>query len=467
MFVGRERELAALKKEFDAPRPALLIVYGRRRVGKSRLIQEAVAGRRVVYFQASRETILLNLDSFKRDVAVSLGEDPILAGLSTWISVLHYLGDIAWTTPSLIVVLDEFSFLCDGDPALPSIIQKFWDAERTRGGTLKLVLCGSIISSMGGLLAEKNPLYGRQTGVFDIEPLPLRDAALFFPDYSPEEKIIAYAMLGGVPYYLEACDPKVSLKDNTLALLLSNNGRLIDEPTNLLQSELREIKVYSSVLHAIADGCRDSNAIKNRVIGAAPGTSISPYLDRLQAMRLIRAERSLDADAKARNTRYVITDPLVAFWSRFVRPNASSITLGFGEDVYRHKVAPELSLFMGDAFEEICREDLRRFSQEFLSAPAQDIGKIWAADYDLDGAGLLLDGTMVYGECKWWLKPVGENILEKLITEAARTTYGAGQPRRHFVLYSRLGFTDDLVRRASSDPSIHLRTLGDLVAAPG
>jgi hypothetical protein len=174
----------------------------------------------------------------------------------------------------------------------------------------------------------------------------------------------------------------------------------------------------------------------------------------------------MDADPKTRNTRYVITDLLVAFWNRFVRPNASSITLGFGADVYEHKVAPALSDFMGDAFEEICREDLRRFSREFLSAPAQEIGKIWAADHDLDGAGRLLDGTMVYAECKWWGKPVGENILEKLITETDRTTYGAGQPRRHFVLYSRSGFTADLVRRSAGDPSIHLRTLENLVAAP-
>jgi hypothetical protein len=174
----------------------------------------------------------------------------------------------------------------------------------------------------------------------------------------------------------------------------------------------------------------------------------------------------MDAAPKARNTRYLIADPLVAFWNKFVRPNVSSITLGFGEEVYRHQVLPGLSGFMGIAFEEICREHLRRYAQEFLPAPAQEIGQVWAADFDIDAAGRLLDGTVVYGECKWSTDAVGENVLGRLIERADRTRYGAGERRRRYVVYSRSGFSAELERRASNDPSVHLRTVEDLVVGP-
>jgi hypothetical protein len=462
-FVGRQAEITALRREFDLTRPSLLVVYGRRRVGKSRLLKEAAIGRVMIYFQASRETTALNTEAFKERIAAALGPSPVLAGLSDWSSILHYVATIAADHPQLIVILDEFSYLCDGDPSLPSVIQKFWDSDAPKDGNLKLVLCGSIISSMEGLLAERNPLYGRQSGVFDIRALPMRDAVTFFPQYDAESQLMAYAVFGGVPYYLEACDPTVSLRENIVALVLSTNGRLVDEPNYLLQSELREVRVYASIVHAIADGCRDSNSIKNRVFGAKDDSSISGYLNRLTSMRIIRPARSMDADPRARNTRYAIDDQLVGFWNRFVRPNLSSVALGFGEQVFEHQVEPYLSDFMGIAFEDICREHLRRHAQEFLSAPAQEVGQVWDSNFDIDVIGRLLDGTTVYGECKWWKSEVGENILDQLIERSKRTSYGKDAARKEYLLYSRIGFTNDLRRRARTDSAIHLLSTTDLL----
>lgn len=463
MFVGRQSELASLRDEFAAQRPSLIVVYGRRRVGKSQLIQEAIRGRPHVFYQATRVESSLNLEAFKAEIARELGEDQLLASIGNWLGVLQYLARAAEKSPGLAIILDEFPYISDGDAALPSIIQKFWDSGAARAGNLKLVLCGSMIAHMEDLLAERNPLYGRKTMSLDIGPLPVRDAAQFFPDYSSEQKLMAYSIFGGVPYYLQLCDPKEPLQQNVIKLVLNRSGTLVDEPTVLLQAELRDIQRYASLLAAIADGCTKYGEILNRVKEISESKTLGAYIDKLERMRLIKIIRSMDASPRERDRRYFIADPLIAFWHKFVRPNLSSITQGFGPDVWRHQIAPYLSDHMGGAFEEICRDHARRHAQEWLPAPAQEIGQIWDADFDIDVAGRLLQGSMIYGECKWSRSEVGESVLERLIERAGRTGYGQGTAARHFVLYARVGFTRDLQLRASKDPNVVLYGPDDIL----
>lgn len=458
MFIGRAQELSRLRKEFAANRPSLLVVYGRRRIGKSTLLREAAKGRPHVLYQATRVTAALNLEALKAEIARSLGADDLLSGLGDWLGVLTYLARKAEDTPGLVVVLDEFPYLVEVDPSLPSVIQKFWDAGSPAAGRLNLVLCGSLIAQMEDLLAERNPLYGRQTLAMDVQPLPLRDAADFFPGHSSEERVLAHGIFGGIPFYLRLCDPGASIEENVSNLLLADAGPLVDEPNVLLQSELRETQRYASILAAIADGCTKLGEINGRVREIKDATSLSPYVERLERMRLVRPVRSMDAEPKSRDRRYFVADPLMAFWHRFVRPNMSSVAQGFGAEVWRHQVAPRLDEFMGGAFEEICREHARRHSQERLPAPAQEIGQIWGADYDIDIAGRLLDGSMLYGECKWRRGEVGEDVLDTLIRRAGKTVYGSGTQRRHFTLYARAGFKAGVRERAAADEGIVLHT---------
>jgi uncharacterized protein len=457
LFVGRQNELALLSEELTAAKASLAIVYGRRRIGKSTLIREAIKDRTHVFYQATRVTSSLNLESFKAEVAHGLGADDLLTGLADWLSVLHYLARAAEQNPGLTIVLDEFPYLADADPALPSVIQKFWDSGAARAGNLKLLLCGSMIAHMEELLAERNPLYGRKTLVLDLGPLSFREAAQFVR-YRAEDRLLTCGVFGGTPFYLELLDSSETLQSNIVRLLLTQTGSLVDEPVVLLQSELREVSRYASILAAIADGCTKHGDIIGRVKEISDSKALGPYLEKLERMRLIRIVRSMDAGPKERDRRYFIADPLIAFWHRFVRPNLSSIAQGFGRDVWRHQIAPRLDEFMGNAFEEICREHARRFSQENFAAPAQEVGRIWHADFDIDIAGKLLDGSMIYGECKWWKDPVGENILDQLIERASLTEYGRDNPKRQFILYSRTGFTTALRKRATSQPGIALCT---------
>ncbi len=455
MFIGRVDELARLRDEFAANRPSLLVVYGRRRVGKSTLLREAAKDVPHVLYQATRVTAALNLEALKAEIARALGPDDLLGGLSDWLGVLAYLARAAEARPGLVVVLDEFPYLAEAEPALPSIVQKFWDGGAAAPGRLNLVLCGSMVAHMEDLLAERNPLYGRKTLALDVAPLPFQDAAAFFPSRIAEERLLAYAVFGGVPFYLQLCDPGASLEQNVTRLLLTNAGPLVDEPTVLLQSELREVQRYASILAAIADGCTKLGDISGRIREVGGSSGLGPYMERLERMRLVRAVRSMDAEPKSRDRRYVIADPLVAFWHRFVRPNLSSIVQGFGAEVWRHQIAPLLDGYMGRAFEEVCREHARRHAQDSLPAPAQEVGQVWAADYDIDVAGRLLDGSMLFGECKWSRNEIGPEVLDLLVSRSERTAYGRGVSRRHFVLYARTGFTPSLLSAAPAGVTLH------------
>lgn len=462
-FVGRQLELEALAREFARQRPSLAVVLGRRRVGKSTMLLQAIKGCPAIYYQATRATASVNLGFAKDAIAAVLGADPLLSSLPDWEGVLAYLEKAAARKPGLIVVLDEFPYLCDADGALPSIVQAAWDRVRANGTNVKLVLCGSKISFMEGILAERNPLHGRQTLRLDVGPMPYRDAARFFPGWTADACLLAYGVFGGMPYYLGLCDPAASLAENVRDSVLAIGAPLAEEPDNLLQAELRDVSRYASLLRAIADGCTDTGKIIGRVREFANASELAPYIRKLSELRLVRVVRSLDATERERDRRYYLDDPFLAFWYRFIFPYRSALAAGHGTRVWSEKIAPRLDDYMGDLFEWVCRDHARLHAQERLASPAQTVGQIWADDYDIDVAGQLLDGTAIYGECKWWKDPVGANVLDRLVQAAARTPFGRDAPRRAYALYGRSGFTDDLVGRAAADPAVVLLTPKELL----
>jgi len=433
-------------------------VLGRRRVGKSRLLIEATRDRPTIYYQATKIAASMSVDLFKAEAERVVGSDSLLGSLEDWLGVLTYLEQVATTRiPGLTVVLDEFPYLCEAYAALPSIFQKYCDGLRDRGGPLNLILCGSKISFMEELLGEKNPMHGRQTFELDVNPLPFRDAARFFPDWAPEERLCAYGIFGGMPYYLNLCDPSMTLGANVRDLVLSTGAPLADEPNNLLQAELRDVTRYATILRAIADGCTASGDIIGRVREIRDSSALAPYIRKLEELRLIRIVRSLDASERERDRRYYLDDPFLAFWYRFYLPNASALVAGHADDVWKHTIEPYLDDYMGGLFEWICRDYARLFAQEPLPTAAREVGQIWAKSYDIDVAGRLLDKAYVSGECKWWSGPVGVNVLEHLRDTTGRTAYYADpKAQLYYLLFSRSGFTDDLKLYGDGDPSVRL-----------
>lgn len=456
-FFGRDQELQVIDREFNRSRPTVMILRGRRRVGKSRLLVEATRSRPTVFYQATKIAGSMSLNLFKAEISRVLGPDPVLEALGDWLGVLSYVEQIAaQRIPGLTVVLDEFPYLCDTDPSLPSVLQKFCDGVRERGTPLNLALCGSKISFMEELLGEKNPLHGRQTLELDLGPLSFRDAARFFPDWSMDQQLQAYGILGGIPYYLKLCEPVFNLQENVLDLVLTVGAPLSDEPNNLLQAELRDVARYATILRSVAEGCTDSGSIIGRVRELKDSSALAPYVQKLAELRLIRIVRSLDATERERDRRYYLDDPFLAFWYRFYLPSLSALAAGHVEDVWRHTIEPRLEDHMGGMFEWICRDYARRYLNEVLPTAAQEVGQIWAADYDLDVAGRLLNGEAFAGECKWWGGPVGMNVLQRLRETSARPAYERDAERRYLLLFSRSGFTPELKREAKKDPDVRL-----------
>jgi uncharacterized protein len=399
----------------------------------------------------------MNLDLLKEEVGRSLGEaDPVLQGIEHWEALLTYIIELAAQRPGLTLVLDEFPYICETVEALPSIVQKVFDRVSTRGLEFNLILCGSQISFMEELLGERNPLRGRQTHELELAPLSYRDAAKFFPEWAPEHRLSAYGIFGGMPYYLQLCDPSRSLRENVEAVILQPGAPLSNEASNVLRAELTSPTRYASILEAIGSGCTTTGDILGRVRDISGGSALAPYIAKLEALRLIRITRSLDASPRARNRRYYIADPFLAFWYRFGLPNRSALTTGHASGVYEYAIQPHFDGYMGEIFEWIAHQFVALYGDELLPAPPKEVGKIWGADFDIDVAATLLDGTVVFGECKWWSSPVGANVLRDLREDCQKTDYGTSAPATHHLLVSRSGFTDDLKEEARQTERLHL-----------
>jgi AAA+ ATPase superfamily predicted ATPase len=465
MFLDRARELEWLAERHESGQAELLVLYGRRRTGKSALLEEFCRHRPHVYFLASQVREPDNLDQFRQALAAA-HPDPVLQSMrfNSWDTALAYVTQLA-AGRGFIVVLDEFPYLCQGNPALPSLLQRWWDTAG-RSSQIMLVLCGSQISFMErDVLAERSPLFGRRTGQTQLRPLLPWDAALFFPQWSDRDRLSAYGMLGGIPAYLERFDAGQTLKANLMREALRPQGSLYDEVTFLLRTELTEVSTYLSVLKAVGGGATRLTEIAGR--SAVPATAASRYLGILRELGLVRRDVPFTEPRPEKSKRgvYVIADPFVSFWCRFILPYQSLIQAGQGQTVWREFIRPQLDTHLGFIFEEVCRQYvLHRWGDAHGEAPVR-VGRTWAADHDVDVAADLRSGSrrrLLVGECKWWRKPVGGNVLGELRRKAGQLAVPAGGELQ-LALFSLSGFTPEL-RAAAEHEGVILVSAADILA---
>ena len=445
---------------FQSEIAEFFVLYGRRRVGKTELLSQFCKDKRSIYFLASQ---LKELDHLRQltEIARHVINDPLLQSLvfDDWESALIYFAQQA-QDERLVLVLDEFQYLCEDNAALPSLIQRFWDLHG-KNSKLLLILCGSQVSFMEReVLAERSPLYGRRTGQLRLMPLSYRDSGDFFSEYSAKEKLIAYGILGGIPMYLNQFAlrsanhpqdaPQRTLEQYLKDELLSPQGYLFDEVNFLLRTELREPRTYASVLHAIAGGATRLNEIAQR-IGLSP-TNANKYLSVLRELRLVKRETSVTerAPQKSRKGLYKIADNYVKFWFRFVLPNQSLIESGNAGLVYEQMIAPNLSHYMGEIFEDVCRQYISLYWAEKLKVAPKQVGAHWGSSIEIDVLTENIDDSHWFGECKWWNASVGENILNHLIEKAAKVS-DQWKRNRRYILFSANGFTDGLKQRAEKE----------------
>ncbi len=455
-FVNRDPELAWLEKRWVAPGAQLLIVYGKRRVGKTALLKKFMREKPAVYVLADRRP---ERDQLK-EIAVRLGahfDDAFVGrkGFTDWLEAFDYLRQQLAREPArrrrrLALVLDEYPYLVENNPATSSLFQKGWD-EMLGRLPVCLVLCGSSIAMMESeTLAQRAPLYGRRTGDLPVRPLEFAGVRQFLPARSSFERCVEiYALLGGMPGYLRQFDFGRDLEVNVRERILEPGAFLFREVDFLLKEELREPRNYLAILRAIGQGKRKFGEIVNDT-GLAKNV-LHKYLQVLEDLQLVVRDVPVTERAPQRSKRslYGLVDPFIAFWFECVHPYVSDLELGeAGPALARFRqVLPQL---LGRAFERVAREGLRR--ERTLPFPLQRVGRWWDRQDEIDVVGVNDEANAIlFAEVKWSAKPLGTDILRDLREKSTRVTWGRRDRREAFALFSRKGFTAELRRVARGD----------------
>ncbi len=392
MFIGRENELSVLTRLADRGDPELFVLYGRRRVGKTELLQKFCEGRRAVYYQAAQVREKDNLRAYRDALADGLGESIAAVEFPDWEAALEFTCERA-DGERIVIVIDEFPYLCEANKGLPSVLQRFWDRKGKRS-TLMLVLCGSQVSFMEEqVLSEKSPLFGRRTAQRRLQPLAPPDTLGFFPKWSLHDRLLAFAILGGMPAYLRRFDDSRDLRVNLLEEVLRPEGYLFEEVQFLLRNELSSPATYNSLLAAVARGERKVGDIALTV--GVDSTTANKYLSVLRDLGL--DERTIpitDPDPlRSRRGSYRISDPFVAFHFRHVQPHVTLINAGRGARVLEESIQPDFPRLYDEARKAFILDHLRRHAAELVGEEVIELGPFdgkWVR-----AVGRTIEGTTV------------------------------------------------------------------------
>lgn len=468
-LVDREHELAELRRLAERDGPALALLYGRRRVGKTYLLDHAWPDRRVFYFLAADATPTLNRLELLRELATWSGQPLDPADYPTWRTVFRLFVELAGAGP-LIVVLDEFQYLIGHEDDIVSQLVAVWDREvRTR--PLLLVVCGSEVATLEWLQHGGQPLYGRPAWSARLRPFDYYDAAAMLPGRPPREAALLYGVLGGTPRFLAAADPRDPLAEIVIGTILSPRGEVHLQVQHIIEQEkgIRDPADYRAVLAAIAGGATEINPIAQ-----VAGFVNQPYVVRralavLENLELVERERNFAAPARA-PYRYRIADNAVRCWYAFVHPNRSRLERDGAADVWQHHVEPQLNSYMGRIFERMCRDAYRRYHDAWGLPGAAEWARWEGQDrnrrsIELDIVARLDDGRLLTGEIKWSSQPVESDVHRDLLRDLedlARSGQGwakdALAPERSagYIYFSAAGFTEEFVQHAAAVEHIYL-----------
>nr|WP_264822429.1 ATP-binding protein [Halocatena marina] len=418
----------------------MIIIYGRRRVGKTELIKEFCKRTSHMYHLVSQESAMTQQEKFIEELAAHSGDR--VPRIEDWHDAIDYLGEVL-SDGKEFVAIDEFPYLVESSDTILSALQHFIDTM-SDDVTSTLVLCGSSISVMESeVLGHESPLYGRRTAQIDLQPFSFADA-LDVIDYPFEESVRSFAVTGGMPMYLMLFDYDQPLETNVLNNHLSKTSILYNEPEFLLRTELRSPSRYMSILEAIANGYTTPNEISGQT--AIDSGPLSGYLTRLRRLRLIEREVPVTArEKKSKRSVYRIADDFLRFWFRFVEPNRSG-TEQAPQFVLEERIVPELNRFVSKTFEDICQELLWRLvTTDQLKCSCDAIGRWWHGEHEIDIVGLD-DRTpaAVFGECKWTNTPVGMSLVEKLREKSDEVRWKRNDRDEEYILFSKSGFDKTL-----------------------
>lgn len=460
-FYCRKEELRKLNKRYADGKFECIVIYGRRRVGKTALINEFCKDKPTIFFSALNTTEKENLEALSKSIMSFERSDMESAPeFRSYDAALDEL-TILSKEKRIVFVIDEYPYLAKAKPAISAMLQHIIDHKWTET-RMYLILCGSSMSFMENqVLGKESPLYGRRTGQFKIKPLDYKETSVFHPDLSAEDNSLIYGITGGVPHYINKLDVKDSVDEALLSNFFDRSSYLYEEPGNLLKQELREPAVYNAIIKAIAEGASRMNDIRTKV--GEENSVVSKYLKTLMELGIVKKETPISEKA-GKKTIYLLADNFFRFWYRFVPANMSAIDSGRIAKIYPHAVKQYLPDYMGLIFEKMCRDYLLYYSDN-LPVELSEIGQWWGTDpnkkmqIQIDIVGTPVEGRdYIIGSCKYRNEKIGVDELE-LIREYA-AAFGKGSTY-HYYIFSKGGFTDGLLQ-AEERGEVHLITLEDL-----
>lgn len=412
-FINRKEELSFLESQKNG---CFVVLYGRRRVGKSELIKRFIAGKRAVYLPATQEVEKEVIGDFSGEVAKYFKDEALrLNPFFEFKQLLDYLKtqDIR----GLIVAIDEFPYLIDSNKAIPSILQKYWDGGLKEKG-LNLILCGSSVGAMETeVLGRKSPLYGRRTAQWKLDPLSFEHFMEFFPGISLERLVEFYSITGGIPAYVQLFDGQKNAFENAKLAAATRGAFLYDEAQILLKEELREPRVYFSLLRAISKGKTKVNEIANEI--GMERTSLTRYLDILIELGLIDGRKPFGSKETSKNTRYFLKDNYFNFWFQFIYPFQKELD-SFDFDDFENHFEKNFNSYVGRQFEFICREAARKINGSVAGSWwgfTREDGERRVAEIDIVSFRKERN-ELLLGECKWQDKVNANVVLADLLKKS-------------------------------------------------
>jgi AAA+ ATPase superfamily predicted ATPase len=447
MFTNREKELQCLEDEYQTDAFAFTVLYGRRRVGKTTLLKHYISSKPHIYFLVTLEALPIVLKRFQTLMAEFL-EDGFLQQLElkSFEQLFSYITKQHFHT-KIVIVIDEFQYLSKLDSSIPSQFQYIVD-ELLKHKNIHLILCGSIISMMyEQTLSYSSPLYGRRTSSIKLDALTFPYLVHFFPQKTEVELIELYSILYGVPKYLELFKDRGEIFQSIEENILDKNTFLYDEPRFILQNEVSEPVTYFSILETIANGEHKLGNIAGKLNKNVQ--NITSFISKLIELEILYKEVPITEvnPNKSKKGLYFIKDNFFRFWFSYVLPYKSQLEIG-NHTYVRHKIEESFSDFVAKVYENLAINYTLNHYKTLLKC-----GRWWSKEEEIDIVGVGED-FMVIGECKYSNKKVGVSLLHALKGKAKKIELNF--PVKHYLLFSKSGFTQELITLAKEREEIVL-----------
>ena len=465
IFLGRKKELALLESLFNSNKFELLILHGRRRVGKSYLLSHfaKLHQENTVYFTGDKGSEKSNVQNFCEELNKVVNAGDFLNSFSTWNDVYSFI-KTAEIKERLVIIIDEFTYLYNSNPAFDSGLQNAID-KILKSKNIFLILCGSEVSVIEEIIDNSTkPLYGRKTSELKLLPFTYKEAREFFPNYSNSDALIVYSILGGIPLYLSLFDDRLSIKENVIKNCLSTTGYLFNEIETLLRMELKETYFYKSIMLAINSGASTFNTIKDKV--GEDAAKIAKYINVLINLGFIKKEVPCGEKEKSRNTLYSICDNYFSFYFAFIFKHQNMLNGLISPEAYygRELTKEKLNTFIGHRFEGICETYLKeQFYNGKIPFYAENLGRWWGNNPVLkkqEEIDLLAfdDENALICECKYTEEPFDEKQLKDLQDSALCVK----QSNKSFMIFSKNGVTSGVKKIIGNSDDYSVVTLDEL-----